>query len=129
MGEGNTFAAVRGKEERTSRKRGVAPLLALIEQGKTLDGFMVADKVVGAAAAYLYALLRPVHVHALVVSEKAIAVLKRLGVAYSFGDAVPAIKNRAGDGFCPMEQAVVDCETPQQALQAVLNKRDELAKQ
>ena len=38
----------------TDTRRGVAPLLALLDSGTDVGGFSAADKVVGKAAAFLY---------------------------------------------------------------------------
>ena len=103
-----TLAAVNGNETITSRERGVKPLLELIDEGKTLEGYSAADKVVGAAAAYLYVLLGAKELYANVISRKA------------------AIKNRAGTGFCPMETAVSIAVSPENALMLIRAKLKEL---
>ena len=61
---GCTLAAVRGDQSLLSQARGVRPLLSLIGEGGSLEGFSVADKVVGKAPALLYATLRPKAVYA-----------------------------------------------------------------
>ena len=58
-------------------------------------------------------------VHALVLSEGAEEVFLRFGMPYRFDVRVPAIRNRAGDGFCPMEQAVLGIEDPLEALKFI----------
>ena len=52
--EGYTCVFVRGKEVITSHKRGVKPLLELLDEGVSLEDFFGADKVIGKAAALLY---------------------------------------------------------------------------
>lgn len=88
----------------TDTRRGVAPLLALLDGGVCVNGFSAADKVVGKAAAFLYLRLGVSAVHAAVMSEPAYALLAIHGVAATYDTLVPAIRNRAGDGYCPMEQ-------------------------
>ena len=56
---GYTFVAVSPDEVITSTERGVKPLLEILDSGKNLYKFSVADKVVGKAAAFLYVLLEP----------------------------------------------------------------------
>jgi hypothetical protein len=126
LGEGNTCALVGGGKTLCSTKRGVAPLLAWLEEGQNCQGMLAADKVVGRAAAFLYVLLGVREVHALVISESAEEVFLRFGVPYSFKQKVPAIRNRAGDGFCPMEQAVLGIEEPTKALPAIKKRLSEL---
>lgn len=119
LGEGYTCAFV--GEERTlcSTKRGVAPLLSWLEAGENCEETFAADKVVGRAAAFLYVLLGVKEVYALVISEGAEEVFLRFKVAYSFEERVPAIRNRAGDGFCPMEQAVLSIDEPNRAYEEI----------
>ncbi|MBQ3064337.1 MAG: DUF1893 domain-containing protein [Clostridia bacterium] len=103
--EGYTLVAAVADAVYTDRARGVAPLLALLDAGVSLAGGVAADRVVGRAAAYLYCLLGVSEIYALVVSDAALEVLEAGGVAVAYETRVPAIRNRAGDGFCPMESA------------------------
>lgn len=114
--EGNTCALVGEREIFSSAKRGVAPLLAWLDEEKRCEGLLAADKVVGKAAAFLYVLLKVERVHALVISKSAEEVFLHFGMPYSFDKKVPAILNRTGDGFCPMEQAVLGIDEPMEAL-------------
>ena len=117
--EGCTCVLVGDKETLTSTRRGVTPLLSWLEEGKSCEGLFAVDKVVGKAAAFLYILLKTEGVHALVLSEGAEEVFLRFGMPYSFDVRVPTIRNRAGDGFCPMEQAVLGIEDPLEALKSI----------
>lgn len=63
-----TCALCRDEEVRTTQLRGVAPLLSWLEEG--LSGWSVADRVVGAGAAWLYTLLHPAMVYAPVMSRR-----------------------------------------------------------
>ena len=76
-----TCALCRGEEVRTTQLRGVAPLLSWLEEG--LSGWSVADRVVGAGAAWLYTLLHPAMVYAPVMSRRATAILTQYGVPYT----------------------------------------------
>ena len=78
-------------------------------------GFSAADRVVGKAAAFLYCLLKVSCVYAGVISEPALQVLQAQGIPVFYSTLVPAIKNRTGDGFCPMETAVWDLKDPKKA--------------
>lgn len=122
-----TCAACCGEREYTSRERGVKPLLALIDNGRTLEGYSVADRVVGRAAAYLYVELKAQCVHAHIMSRAAQEVFSRYGVAHSADELVDAIINRAKTGLCPMESAVWDISDPHEAELAVRAKVRELA--
>lgn len=122
LGEGDTCAIVGNGVILRSKERGVKPLLAWLSAEENCAGAMAADKVVGKAAAYLYVLLGVEQIHAKVLSEMAEEVFLRFGIAYSYAEKVAAIRNRAGTGFCPMEQAVLDVDDPKRAY-TVLNER------
>ena len=106
----------------TDKRRGVRPLLDLLNGNADVTDFSVADKVVGKAAAYLYCLLGIKELYAGVISQPALAVLERYHIFVEYGRLVSAIQNRTGDGPCPMESAVWEIDDPQQALSAILTK-------
>ena len=123
-----TCVAYKDGEVLSSAQRGVKPLLDFIEQGVSLAGFSVADKVVGKAAAYLYVLLEAKEVYAEVLSEQALGVLQRFDTPVTYGTLVPKIRNRDNTGYCPMESAVMAIDSPDEALDAIRGKYAELTK-
>ncbi len=114
-----TCAFVRGKEQFTSAQRGVAPLLALADEGKTLEGFSCADRVVGRAAALLYAFLGAKEVYGEVLSASAEEIFKAQKIAYGYGVFTQSIVNRQGTGPCPMEEATEGIFEPLKGLCAI----------
>ncbi len=124
--EGYTCVLCRGDEVYTSCLRGVKPLVQWVESGMDLRGFSAADKVVGKATAYLYVILgiRGLYVH--VISKSALAVLEGHGIRVEYGSLVEHIINRAGDGICPFEAAVMDIQEPQEAYRAIRAKMREM---
>ena len=128
LNQGYTCVLLKGDKVRTSKERGVAPLLAWLDGGEDCQGGVAADKVVGKAAAYLYVLLGVAFVHAKVISRAAEEVFQRFSLAYAYEECVDAIRNRAGDGFCPMEQEVWMVDDPQTAYEKIVQKRKELLK-
>ncbi len=124
--EGYTCALVSEKKALTSTQRGVAPLLAWLDGKENCEGMAAADKVVGKAAAYLYVLLGVSSVHAKVISRVAEEVFIRFALPYTYEESVEAIRNRTGDGFCPMERAVWQETDPQKAYELIVQKRKEL---
>lgn len=112
-----------------STQRGVKPLLDWLDEGRDLRGYSAADKVVGAAAAFLYVLLQVGEVHAPVMSQGALKVFADHGIAATCDEAVALIVNRAGDGSCPMEAAVKGLRDPQEALAAIRQRLQELSAQ
>lgn len=108
-----------GEQSFTSRQRGILPLLTCYREQKIGKGALAADKVVGKAAAFLYLLLEIQNLYAEVISEPAYQVLTSAGISVEYDTMVPAIINRTGDGYCPMETAVWEIENPEEALCAV----------
>lgn len=122
---GYTCVITNGEHTYTSSKRGVSPLLELLDEGVALEGFYAADKVVGAGAAYLYVLMGVSALWAATLSESAMSVLERYGISAQYERLVPFIINRAGDGVCPMERAVREATSPEDALARI---KDALSK-
>ena len=110
----------------TATERGVKPLVRWLTQGLDVRGFSAADKVVGRATAYLYVLLGVKEVWAAVMSEGAAEVLSRHGIAAAQDKLVKHIINRAGTGICPFEEAVLDIQTPGEALTAIRAKMEQM---
>lgn len=121
-----TFAAVNGDDIITGSDRGVKPLLSLIDSGRTLSGYSAADRVVGNGAAYLYVLLGVKSVYTYVISRAALETLAKYGIDVSYDTLTDAIRNRSGEGLCPMESAVAAAESPEAALGLIRNKLKEL---
>ena len=117
----HTCVLCRGEEVLTTCARGVRPLLQWLDGGVG-EGFCAADRVVGWGAAFLYRLLGVRAVYARVVSEPAVQVLEAGGIRVYPGQVVPGIINRAGNGPCPFEAAVMDITQPQEALRAIREK-------
>ena len=103
-----TCVAVKGEQLLSSFERGVAPLLKWLDGRENFDGYSVADKVVGRGAAFLYVKLGVAEVYASVISELALEILLKYGIRVEYFEKVNGIKNRKGDGFCPIETAVKD---------------------
>lgn len=114
-------------EVRTFRERGVKPLLSLLDSSIDLSLASASDKVVGKAAAMLYVKLGIKELYASVLSKPALEVLTKNGISAEYGKLVGAIRNRTGDGFCPMESAVIDITDIDEAILAVRAKMAELS--
>lgn len=123
---GYTCVLTDGTSHYTSCQRGVKPLVQFLEQGNTPERLFAADKVVGRATAYLYVLLNIQALYAAVISEPAMAVLHAHGISVTYGNLVPNIINRKGDGICPFEEAVLGIKDPDTAYAAILKKMDQL---
>lgn len=111
-----------GEDTVTSREKGVRPLIELIDSGKDFSGYSAADKIVGKAAALLYAYMNVSELYAEVASRAAVEVCGKYGIKLSYGTLTEKIINRRGDDICPMEKTVADITDPLAAYQAVKAK-------
>lgn len=121
-----TCVLCRGDDVKTSKERGVRPLVLRIERGEKLSDFCAADKVVGRATAFLYVILNVKALYARVVSRAALRVLNAHGIKTEYGELVENIVNRRGDGICPFEAAVLDIDDPTLAYSAIREKMKEM---
>ncbi|MDE6661313.1 MAG: DUF1893 domain-containing protein [Anaeroplasmataceae bacterium] len=124
--EENTVCLVKETSLFISQKRGVTPLLEFIESGFDYRQYSAADKIVGKAAAFLYASLGVKEVYAEVLSKGAIPVFEKYNISFEYHTLADNIINRKGTGPCPMEEAVSHCSSKEEALLAVYNKVKEL---
>lgn len=124
---GYTCVLSDGKEVVYSFERGVKPLIGFIESGKNFKGFCAADKVVGKAAALLYAHMGVAALYASVISDGALTVCGQYGIAVEYGVKTEKIINRRGDGICPMEQTVAEISDPKTAFVAIKEKLKSLS--
>lgn len=93
-----------GSEVRTFTRPGVTDLYSLLKGDATfLKGAMVADKVIGKAAAALVVLGGVKELYAEVISLSALMLIRDAGIEVDFNIVVPYIRNRNGDDWCPLE--------------------------
>lgn len=123
---GTTCALCRGEIVYTSQKTGISPMLEFLAEGVILEGFSAADKIIGKAAAMLFARARVSEVFGEVMSSAAVSVLERYGIRASFGTLTDGILNRTGDGPCPMEATAAGIDSPAEAEAALRNKLAQL---
>jgi hypothetical protein len=101
-----------GEVVMTSFEKGVKPLMHFYEKRELYQSPVLADKVIGRAAAFLAVLCGIKEIYAEVISEEAIKVLDSYQIPFTSGRVVPYITNRSGDGLCPMEELSKDVKTP-----------------
>ncbi len=122
LGEDNTFVCKKGKRIHKSHKRGVAPMLELLQKDPGLmEGSQVIDKVIGRAAAFLLIRGKVTKLYTEVISKPALELLYADGtIDVSYGKCVENIINRTGDDICPMEKATLQITDPQEAYEAIM---------
>ena len=122
ISSGYTCVICKGEVMYPSFERGVKPLLNWIDEGLDFNGFSAADKVVGNGVAFLYVLLGVKSIYSPVMSESAIRTLESHGVELFYDNAVQSIQNRTNTGICPMEEAVMGVNAPDEAIAAIRSK-------
>ena len=100
--EGHSIALCRMNEIITSDKRGIAPMMDFIAEGKDLRGFSVADIVVGRAEAMIFVRAGIKDVYARTLSVGGKEFLEAHGINVTFSELTENIMNRIGTGICPM---------------------------
>lgn len=123
---GHSMALCRGDILLTSDSRGIAPMMDYFEVGQDLSGFSVADVIVGKAAALLFVRAGITAVYARTLSEGGRAVLEAHRIPVEYDILTPAIRNRAGTGPCPMEDAVAGTDDPEVAYRLIRERLNAL---
>lgn len=122
----HTLALAKDGEIITSDKRGVAPMVDFLREGKELSGFSAADKVVGKAAAMLFIKAGIKKLYAETVSKSAKELLESFDVGLSFKTLVPYIINRDKTGMCPMESTVLSVFDVDAGVELIFEKLDKM---
>lgn len=106
----------------TFDRRGIADLYDLWRNDPGfLDGASIADKVVGKGAAALVILGHAAEIYADIISDSALELFQGYPLKVSFGQKVPDIINRMGNGICPVEELCIDCKTATECLPFIQN--------
>lgn len=112
----------RSGEVRTFSRRGVADLLGLLhDEPAFLHGAFVADKVVGKGAAALMVLGGVAELYTDAISTPARTLLEENGIAVTAAAESANIRNRTGDGICPVEALCAGCATAEECLPLIEN--------
>lgn len=103
-------------------------MMRLISEGRDLQGYAVADLIVGKAAAMLFVKAGILAVYGEVMSEAGCTYLQQHGIPCSFGTLTQSIINRSGDGVCPMEQTVALIDDPDDGYLALRDRLSRMQK-
>jgi len=103
-----------------SRERGIVPFFQAVQSiGKGLHNAAAADRIVGLAVAMLCLHARITSVYAGIVSQGALDMLKKNGVAVDSKNTVTHVSNCDGTDLCPFEKLAESCRKPSQLLAAL----------
>lgn len=123
LNNGDTTLVIRCDEKVIkSNHKGISPLIELNEKNLNLEGACAYDKIVGKAAALLYARLNIKYVYAEVLSKRGMDTLDNYGVEYDYSVFTDEIINRLKTGMCPMEETVLDVNNPEEAYEKLKKK-------
>ena len=101
--------------------RGVSDLLQLLnEDSDRLNGAIVADKMVGKAAATLMVAAKVREVHTNLICTSALEVFRTAGIPVFFTEEVPQILNRDHSGQCPIDALLNEAESVEECV-SILN--------
>ena len=88
-----------------SKDRGIQPLCMVYkEMKKSLKGASVSDKVIGRAAAMIYADMGIKELHTNLISENATEVLQKTDIITNYDLEVESIQNGDKTDLCPVER-------------------------
>ena len=109
----HTIVLVKNDKIYISDKKGISPMMDFIEQGLNLNGFSVADIIVGKAVALLFVKEGIVGVFAKVISKAGLEVLNKHNIFTEYETLTDNIINRNGTDICPMEKTVLEIDDPE----------------
>lgn len=107
-------------------EKGIAPMMHFIAENRDLQGYSVADLIVGKAAAMLFYKVGVEHVYGKVMSQSGKVFLEKNHIEVEYDTLAEHIVNRTGTGICPMEETVADLEDVNEAYDALCEKIKEL---
>ncbi len=120
---GYSFVLIKnGEIIKKSFKRGVIPFMEMIRDNQGLmKGAVIADKVIGNAAALLAFDNQIKAIYAGVISERAKDLLLSHNIECNYNKCVPYIKNRDNSDKCPMEKLTNGIDDPKIAYKLILD--------
>ena len=105
-----TLILVKDDDVIESTLSGIKPLIGLLNDNKDLNGYSIADKIVGKAQAMLIVKANIKEVYTKVLSKQGEMILKKYNIPYSYDTLTDQIINRKGTDICPMEKTVKDID-------------------
>lgn len=126
--EGHSICLCKNGQCLFSDKKGIAPMMGFIADGANLEGYSVADIVVGKAAALLFVKCKIKAVFAKTLSKRAKEVLESNNIPFEYESLVDKIINRDGTDICPMEKTVLITDDPEEGYILLKNKLQSMRK-
>ena len=114
-----TLVFVKGNDIVDSTLSGIKPLINFLNEGKDLNGYSLADKIVGKAQAMLAVRAGIAEIYTKVLSEAGKEILDKYNIPYTYDVLTEQIINRKGTDICPMEKVVYDIDDIEEAYVAL----------
>ena len=113
-----SFVAIVGEDIVKDKAIGIKPIFQRVKLNKNFfKDVIVADKIIGKAAAMLLINSGVSQVYGETMSLSAIEILEKHNIYYEFGEKVDFIHNRDNTGLCPMEETVKNIDLPCEAFE------------
>ena len=113
-----SFVAIVGEDIVKDKAIGIKPIFQRVKLNKNFfKDVIVADKIIGKAAAMLLINSGVSQVYGETMSLSAIEILEKYNIYYEFGEKVDFIHNRDNTGLCPMEETVKNIDLPCEAFE------------
>ena len=122
----NSLALVKNEKVYLSDLKGVKPLLDFLKNNVDLEGFSLADKVIGKGVAFLILKAKIENVYTKIISKPALDLLIKNDIEVYYDLLIENIINRTKTDLCPIEKAVLDVNDVDIAYQKIINKLIEL---
>lgn len=120
--QGLSLLVFNNGELTTHANRGVQDLLQLIsEQPERLQGAVVADKIIGKAAAAIMAFGGVREVHTNIICTPAKQLFEAQGIPVFSTEEVPMILNRDKSSMCPIDTQIADIESIEECVEKLEN--------
>ncbi|MBQ8965772.1 DUF1893 domain-containing protein [Ruminococcus sp.] len=123
---GHTICLCKDGKTISDDSKGISPMIGFISRGVDLNGFSVADLIVGKAAAMLFIKAGITAVHGNVMSVGGKDILEQYKIPYSYDTLADSIINRQGTDICPMEKTVAKIFDIDEAYEAICAKLEQL---
>lgn len=121
-----TLVIVKGDECLSFTLDGIKPLIKVLNENINVEGYSLADKIIGKAQAMLIVKAKIKEVYTKVLSENGQKILEKYHIPYEYEILTKEIINRKGDDICPMEKAVKDIDDIEEAYQILKKKTLEM---
>lgn len=111
---------LKGDHDYISNEKGLRPLMEpLREDPDFFRDALIVDRVIGKSAAFLLIKGRIKGLHAMLISQHAVDLLRKHNIPFTYDQLVPYIINASQTDICPLEKTVLEIENVDEAVMAL----------